>query len=338
MKRFIEDGSMVSLLQHLKNLSRLPKEEWQCAVIGNESGDLDSIASTLCFSLLKGMVPILNFSRSELAARKEVLYLLDQWKISSNLLYFKEDIKAFHGQLTLIDHNHLAIDQEFLKPLVVSIVDHHPGTPEKFLQVVDKEIVLCGSTASIVASKAVDWPEDAASFLLGAILLDTHCLEDPIKTTQLDRQMVDQLAIGDTKSFYSELQALKLSVKEEDLLSRDAKTYREGKLLYAISSVPRKLEFDPLVWEKYRNERGVHALFVFVTNAEKGVKSLTLYTPDKRLLKALAHVMPIPLVKEEEMIAHFHCPESLSRKSLQPKFSFSEPSIQSLISVQFSQN
>lgn len=328
---------MTSLAEHLLELSGLPRADWNYVVLGNESGDLDSVASALCYSFLKKpelVIPILNFPKADLKSKKELIYLFNEWGIPLDVLYFKEDLTAFRGEAVLVDHRWLAIDQRYLKPLVRRILDHHPGSSDPFPHLIEEEIVLCGSNATLVAAKKEDWPKDAAAFLLGAILLDTNCLENPHKTTELDRKMAQSLAESaalDCRSFYEELLRLKEDVQDEDLLKRDAKSYSEGRLVYAISSIPRKLAFDREAWEKFRKERQVHALFVFINKAESRSKSLFLYTPDGKLLEQMIKQLPFKLVHKEENMVQFLCPEALSRKTLQPQFSFADPSIQTLL-------
>ncbi len=317
---------MNSLAEHLSLLSKSNRTH---GVLGNESGDLDSVASALCYSLLKGeekMIPFLNFPKKDLFAKKELMHLLTQGGISPDALYFKEDLERFSGSLTLVDHRRLAVDQQNFRPRVRSVVDHHPGQSDPFSQPYEEEIVICGSTASIISSKREKWPHDAASFLLGAILLDTSNLEDRNKTTEFDRKAVLSLSQStgiDRRSFYEELLQLKEDVADEDLLKRDAKSYKDGQLIYAISSVPRTPAFDREAWEKFRNDRAAHALFVFVNKAEAGTKHLFLYAPDDRLLDQMTKCMPFPVYQKEGNVAEFLCPEELSRKTLQPLFSFS---------------
>lgn len=330
---------MISLSKHLANLVSLPKSSWRYMVMGNESGDLDSIASALCYSLLnaekRAVIPLLNFPRKELSFRKEVLYLFDLYGLDQKNLYFKEDLQGFQGELTLVDHHTLALDQKYLRPLVKRIIDHHPGAPENFPQKVEAEIVHCGSTATLIALQAENKPfsKEASALLLGAILLDTHCLQDPIKTQAADRSMAKWLSGISQISFqpfFETLQGLKEEIKEDEALQRDVKSYNEGLLNYAISSVPKQIVYDSGAWEVFRKEKKVHALFVFVNKADEKGKTLLLYTPFSKLFKELLAVMPFPLIRKEEELAEFLCPSALSRKSLQPLFSFNSPLIQSI--------
>ncbi|KAE8743364.1 hypothetical protein FOCC_FOCC011016 [Frankliniella occidentalis] len=72
-------------------------------IMGNESCDLDSVVSALCFGLYqdspdKIVIPLLNIENDEFPLRTEVTYLLHENGVPSNLLVFRHRL-AGHGLL-----------------------------------------------------------------------------------------------------------------------------------------------------------------------------------------------------------------------------------------------
>jgi inorganic pyrophosphatase/exopolyphosphatase len=182
MKLGHDRGMLVTFLQKLKES---PPGK-RCYVLGNESGDLDSIACALCYAYFlgekQGYMPILNFPQEDLALRPEFLFLMQEIDLPEKWLFFKEDLRKAE-EVVLVDHHTLASDQQDLAPLVVEIVDHHPGTIPQYPQLVQIECLTVGSLASLIATKlpAREWPEDCARLLYSAILLDTKNGMDPHK-------------------------------------------------------------------------------------------------------------------------------------------------------------
>jgi inorganic pyrophosphatase/exopolyphosphatase len=286
-------------------------------VLGNESGDLDSIACALCYAYFlgekQGYVPILNFPKEELALRPEFLTL----KIPQAGLFFKEDLKKMH-EIVLVDHHTLALDQQNLAPFVVEIVDHHPGEIPVYPHLVQKECVTVGSLASLIASKlpAREWPADCAMLMYSAILLDTKNGQDPYKTTPLDERALDSLAKQlkrDRNDDYLHLKALKESLTPEQWLRKDLKSYRNSVCIYGIASGPSFQGLESSQIEKLRRDRGFEALFLFETST----KRLSLYAVDPQLLEHFCASVPFPVLRKGQHEAHFQCSPESSRKSVQ---------------------
>lgn len=153
-------------------------------VIGNQSGDLDSIVSSITYAYYANLqhrisnnniqtsakpttIPILNFKESELKLRNDVKYLFDQLQISQSNICFINDVNGFSTQqkenidLTLVDHN--AIESNVEQYLydkrrrnnsddgnVKSIIDHHKDE-KKYLNANPRIINMVGSCSVLVS-------------------------------------------------------------------------------------------------------------------------------------------------------------------------------------------
>jgi exopolyphosphatase len=116
-------------------------------VMGNQSADLDSMASALTFAYylsnkVDAAVPLMNILRTHFSSRTEVVYLFGELGIDTALLFFKEDIDLdlLNGRgnlrLILVDHNKLERGQDGLQRSLVRILDHHDDKdsyPEGFV-------------------------------------------------------------------------------------------------------------------------------------------------------------------------------------------------------------
>lgn len=302
-----------------------PRSLWQGIVLGNEACDLDSVASAIGYAYYlqdQGLyVPVFNCTKGDFLHKKEICYLLEKQRIDFNSLQFKEQLHGISIPVILVDHHEVALDQEFLRPYVSEIIDHHLGNPGQFPQLKKTEILPVGSTASLIAEK---WgerrcPEEIALWLLSAILVDTQNLSDPIKTTALDRRMVDTLKY-DAESLYTILNELKGEGSPDVLLRKDIKCYREGAFLYAIASLPKRIEIPEEELRLLTIEKGVHALFLWF--AEDQSKILKLVCENRELKEAIEEYLTFPKRERKSETVEFICPASLSRKTLQPQLKF----------------
>lgn len=318
-----EDLSMLlSFLQRLKK--SLPEKNRY--VLGNESGDLDSIACALCYAYFlgekQGYVPILNFPREELALRPEFMALMQELDIPEELLYFREDLGKMK-EVVLVDHHTLAFEQRDIAPFVVEIVDHHPGKIPAYPRLVQTESETVGSLSSLIGAKlpAKEWPEDCGRLLYSAILLDTKNGKDPYKTTTLDEKMLASFSLRlkrEREADFLQLKSLKESLSPEQWLQKDIKSYFEGKIHYGIASAPSFRGVDPLLIESFRQKKGYEALFLF----ETGTKKLSLYAPDPHVFDHFLKAIPFSLLGSGSGEAHFQCPPESARKTIQPLIKF----------------
>ncbi|PSN51625.1 Exopolyphosphatase PRUNE1 [Blattella germanica] len=148
--------------------------------MGNESGDLDSVVSSLVYAyLLQTMatgnapvIPVLNFLAKELPFKTEVV---------------------------LTDHHVMPSHTAALRSSVVEVVDHHPQDPAWVWPPETTTLQKVGSCCTLVAKKVLDQcPKildlQVASLLYGPIILDTACFNPTAdKTTPLDLEMASEL-------------------------------------------------------------------------------------------------------------------------------------------------
>ncbi|GMM37804.1 exopolyphosphatase [Saccharomycopsis crataegensis] len=145
-------------------------------VIGNQSGDLDSIISSISYAYLSyiaeytslpsnhvppriNTIPVLNFKSSELELRKDVEYLFSDLKVEKQDLCFINELK-FNAEekqnleLVLVDHN--SIESNIRNQLyykdgnIVSIIDHHKDE-NQYLDAQPRIIEVVGSCSTMIA-------------------------------------------------------------------------------------------------------------------------------------------------------------------------------------------
>jgi exopolyphosphatase len=212
-------------------------------VIGNQSADLDSIASAISLAFYLNQtkispnyfIPIINSTRSVLASKKSCMYMFDQLSISLDDLIYLGDLKRERiRQVYLVDHNELDTRESELVDLVHGVIDHHldkGGFKGVEMRCIDTRV---GSNASLVVSlmsqKGLDLDSSMANMLLFPILEDTSNLTRI--THQIDADAVEYLmrfASLDRHKLYSNLDKLKFSIDGSEpvgeLLRQDYKLY-----------------------------------------------------------------------------------------------------------------
>lgn len=244
-------------------------------VLGNESADLDSMASAVaCGYFLTELapdggapfVPLVNVPRADYKLRTEAVFLFDAVGIGPERLTFIDevDLDALRAggelQLVLVDHNVLAAGQAALADAVTGIIDHHKdegGHPGLALRIVAP----VGSAATLVAERLLEHDASRveaglAKLLLGTILLDTVNLDPAARrATASDLAAAAQLESicgADRGALFERLQFEKFNVATldtADLLRKDYKAYRFGEVRCGIASVllpvAQWLEKDP---------------------------------------------------------------------------------------------
>jgi len=335
----------------------LPVNQWPTLhfVLGNESADLDSIASSIAYAYLNNAIPLLNITKAELSLRKDTLYLFDLLKISKDDLLFLDDGIPFDIllsnkklRITLVDHNRLRSSQEAFAPFVEAIVDHHFDENQRYplLTNENKTIMTVGSTATLIAEKAKEdaISPDLAVLLLGAILMDTANLNSKEKTKEKDKQAVATLRkIGSSvipSDFYDKLVAAKNDIAgltPAMLLSKDFKAYSDGDIVYGISSMPQSVSWwsgdeEALlpILEQFSRERNLSWLIVLMHNQEpQGPKrKILVYSQSEKLVNAFAAyvktdetlnkiLLPGPAAADKRLLFYVS-PKALARKELQP--------------------
>jgi len=351
------DYSVAHYLQHIHSELEAFQEQQEGLmvhlVIGNQSADMDSIVSAIAFASAnknRGLyVPLINIPRHDLSLRKDVIYVLNSLQIDPKTLLYKEDLPflqtlAERGflRVTLVDHNRVAPDQEFLKCVVERVIDHHHDENDVYPFLEEKRVMQTKSNATLVAELILPCcSSEEAYLLLAAILLDTNNLRS---TTEDDSTMAALLkkraGVPDTDPLFDILSKKRHDLDQltpELLLRKDYKLYKEGKLLYGMASIPKGISWNigncP-EWKEAFHQRleteQIHLLIAKVHEGEKAV--LIVYIPDLKLQEAfLAHlketkglnaILTMNASSSEEGLFFFALQPSLARKALQPLFSF----------------
>lgn len=319
-------------------------------ILGNQSGDLDSIACSLALAhaLGENYSPILNFPSHELNLRKEALFLFDLLSINKKELLFEENLPSFLLEarkgilrVILVDHNRLKGGQEEWGAYVDQIIDHHVDEKIKYPHLVkaNKLIDKVGSCATLITeiiTQETFLTKELACLLLAPILLDTSNLLDQAKVTIRDTDAAHFLKerAGDlySENFYEELLKRKSDVaflSPRSLLKKDLKIYQEEDFTYGIASFP-----EGVIW----NAENVREWYVALTEflVEKDLKFLLVlqwigkekavlfYSPYPEIrMKLLSQKFSNELFKPEVIPVHSNTlllklREPLARKSLQP--------------------
>lgn len=203
--------SLSSFFKQLK--SCLPSKNSNVVIAcGNESADMDSVASTISYSYLdylctkpvdaqkdvniKSVFPIINIPKKDLSLRKDIVFVLNKLGLSSNDLFFKEDLIHFKEiqncsiNAVLVDHNEISHGTLPYIDNVIGILDHHVDS-NKYLDVKFRDIQMTGSCSSLVFdfwyNKVVDKEQfvsltkEVAYLSLAAALQDTSNFKSKVK-------------------------------------------------------------------------------------------------------------------------------------------------------------
>jgi exopolyphosphatase len=237
-------------------------------VLGNEAGDLDSLASAIALAWFlaptQRAVPLYQAARADLHLRPENLYALELAGLgdAQEALLCASDVPAPlpSTRFALVDHNALTAPFASANATIVAIVDHHVDE-EKHPDASPRLITVpTGSCASLVASLFPDpatLPPSLSSLILSAIVIDTQGLKTGGKAEAADHAAAAALAPlsglepagfgGDNglAALNAALQTKKNDVSTlstRDLLRRDYKEYLyAGGERIGLASVPVSL-------------------------------------------------------------------------------------------------
>ncbi|KAG2121432.1 hypothetical protein DEU56DRAFT_834199 [Suillus clintonianus] len=232
-------------------------------VMGNEAGDLDSLASALGYAWLRSntsgkAIAFVTTPREDFMLRAENLYALGLAGINQPFeeLYCSGDpMPSQVSQFALIDHNVLHTSYASPTAGVVAVIDHHEDEGQ-YKDTADPRIVEpAGSCSSLIArlyqsSSNFSMPPELSTLLLSSIMIDTQGLKEGGKALDVDREAAafliphyllahdgEVLALSDNQpiTHHPSVQSLsatlgekKLSVSHlstRDLLRRDFKEY-----------------------------------------------------------------------------------------------------------------
>ncbi|KAJ7628583.1 hypothetical protein FB45DRAFT_918684 [Roridomyces roridus] len=261
-----DGSSLCTFLQsakqkYLSDVRATPSKgsEWT-VVMGNEAGDLDSVASSIAYAWVrseiekKPSIPLIQIAREDLVLRAENLYALGLAGIHDPgaTLLCTTDIEELTSTTTtttfaLVDHNRLAdaFSKDSPTCRVVAVIDHHEDEG-LHRDAEPRHVQPAGSCASHVANlypKEVEMPSELATLLLSAILIDTNGLRVGGKAIQADHDAAAYLiprstlnadsvsslsSAAEVKRLSDELDSKKSDVSHLgawDLLRRDYKEY-----------------------------------------------------------------------------------------------------------------
>lgn len=167
-------------------------------VFGNESGDFDSIISSVSYAFHqsviqnknKAYIPVMNFKTKEIKSRFEINYLFKCFNYDTDDLIYLNSIdfdqfisKYPNTEIVLVDHNVPAETISRFKDRVTEIIDHHVDKSDSYPseQIIEKEIKTVGSCSTLVFQRIYqeiqcykEVEKDIFWFILSGILLDTN--------------------------------------------------------------------------------------------------------------------------------------------------------------------
>ncbi|KZS96955.1 DHH phosphoesterase [Sistotremastrum niveocremeum HHB9708] len=183
--------------RYLEDVASGNGNSWVVAM-GNEAGDLDSIASSIAFAYFSSdayegrIVPLILTPREELRLRAENLYAFSIASLDPS----REDLLCVDdipnrvpfpsSRFALVDHNRLGAEfydaGEDPDPLVVAVIDHHDDENVHKTAKPRTIITPVGSCTSLVALNFTsswndDTPKEIATLLLSGISIDTKGLK-----------------------------------------------------------------------------------------------------------------------------------------------------------------
>ncbi|KDQ56733.1 hypothetical protein JAAARDRAFT_59002 [Jaapia argillacea MUCL 33604] len=188
--------------------------EWT-VVMGNEAGDLDTIASSIAYAWLRSqltkstqIVPFQQTRRADFRLREENLYALSLAKIDTSVgsLLCRDDVTTTapfpSHKFCLVDHNRISdvFTESNPEAQVVAVIDHHDDEglykDTANPRVVEVPTGSCTSLVSRLFSQAsgVEIPAELATLLMCGILIDTGGLKVGGKAEEADRQSAAWLA------------------------------------------------------------------------------------------------------------------------------------------------
>jgi len=245
-------------------------------VMGNEAGDLDSMACALVYAMLQALrtnetfFPVMNVPRNEMRLRKDNQECFRLAGIDESQLICIDELPladlASKGRLalTIVDHNELSCRQEALAGSVIRIVDHHrdTGLYNDTVKPADRSVVFpMGSATSLLTEMALAagpagdtvLADPACRMMLAStILIDTNNLEDKAKTTERDAAAIAALrekASGSSQTWGAETNTFLMSKRGDlegfsavDVMKKDLKFMKSGSELFAIASAVTSLK------------------------------------------------------------------------------------------------
>ncbi|XP_076649400.1 exopolyphosphatase PRUNE1-like isoform X2 [Halictus rubicundus] len=197
------------LQQSKEALSNLQDYDRVRVVMGNGTCDLDSAVCALVQGYLEyldtkeecefnrvAIIPLMNIPRREYCIKTEVVYVFKHYKISPDLLTFRDEIDLkgltdrFAGttlEVVLVDHHALPEEDSFLTDSVIRVIDHRPRDTNWPWPDRDVCIETVGSCATLVARRFLD------AHLAYSDCRIEHLLRETKRTTPVDIETLERL-------------------------------------------------------------------------------------------------------------------------------------------------
>ncbi|AAS50688.1 ABL083Wp [Eremothecium gossypii ATCC 10895] len=260
--------------QYVKNLSQgVPLR----IVCGNESADLDSVASAIAYAYFsyawkptEPVVPIISIPHHDLKLRKDVEMVLEHIGVSDKSLFFLEDLQKWkmdHGLTidgVLVDHNELQGPCKDLIDEVVGVIDHHEDQRIYYEQVKKTNgpyiVAPTGSCSShvvnywngILGSSDQSQLTDALTLCMSAIMMDTSKLKHKVEDSDMQAYAICKSVLTNMNedAYYKRMKAAKNDVDGfslDEILRKDYKELvfpsRSADLRVGVPTVVRSFEW-----------------------------------------------------------------------------------------------
>ncbi|NXH77548.1 PRUN2 protein, partial [Hydrobates tethys] len=229
-------------------------------VLGNKSGDLDSLISALAYAYFLDKVsppdvlclPVLNTPRRDFSYFTETRFILEELNIPESFHIFRDEINLHQlnaeGKLslTLVNSNMLTSEDKSLESAVVKVIN--PA------EQCDGSLELQASSSSLVVKEILqEAPElitqQLAYLLRGSILFKCMSLEADRITEQqekvlsiLEEKFPDLPPREEIISVLQDTQFNPQGVSIEEVMLKDLKEISDGEIKVAISTVYMTLE------------------------------------------------------------------------------------------------
>ncbi|CCF56990.1 hypothetical protein KAFR_0B06930 [Kazachstania africana CBS 2517] len=286
-------------------------------VCGNEAADFDSIASAISYSYLNYandnsiVLPVISIPKNDLLLRRDVIFVLDKLNITTDLLFFLEDLYFWKSEChksvaaVLVDHNDVMNGMKSLIDDVIGIIDHHEDQ-KLYLDVNPRTIETCGSCTSLVFRYwYYDLHHDLTQMVeviilcLGAAIIDTNNFQYKVESKDLEMLKLYQEAMPNFEkdSFFYQLKHAKnniygLSVR--DILRKDYKQfdfissmdYGKENVTVGVASIVK-----PLQWLQEQHPELLQACIQFKGEYSLDVLVLmTSFSEDSQFKREIAFI------------------------------------------------
>jgi exopolyphosphatase len=199
----------------------------------------------------KQYVPLLNFRKSHVLSRKDVMLVLAQFNIDKDSLFFIDDLQQLKPQgVVLVDHNRPTSPLTDYK--VCGIIDHHDDE-HLFPEVSPRIVQRAGSCSTLIADywlqQGVSLDNELVKFLLAPLTMDTRNLTARMEPIDVEIAKKYQEFISPTEitSWFTELQESKLDISGlsgHEVLAKDYKLFEFG---VGTEEVPKKIGISAIV-------------------------------------------------------------------------------------------